>query len=78
MLQMSASGMRPSNPAIIVGGTPALDDGEDLSIGGSVIPLVSVRSGGCLPFCSSMMEIVMPALTAPCARLPWQAAQLVS
>ena len=40
MLQMSWSGMRPSNPAIIVGGTPRLIDGEDLAVARAVIPLV--------------------------------------
>ena len=78
MLQISVSDSLPSQPAIIVGGTPFLMTEK---ISPSVAPwshASSVRSGGCFPPCSWMIEITTPALTAPWALLPWQLPQLAS
>ena len=78
MFQISVSESRPSQPAIIVGGTPFL---MTVKISPSVEPwshASSVRSGGCFPPCSWMIEMTTPAFTAPWALLPWQPAQLAS
>src|SRR4030095_17248055 len=72
-LQISVSESVASHPAIIVGGSPFLMTVKISPSFHAWSHLSSVRSGGCLPPCSWMMETI-----EPWALLPWQPAQLAS
>jgi hypothetical protein len=64
MFQLSSSGMRPSYPGIIVAGTLRVMTANTAAALAPRSHCCPVRSGASSRY-SSMIEVVMPALTAP-------------